>query len=224
MRRVILSHKKKKIKNLIRQRKINLFALLETRVKAQKFCKISQHCFGSWRFANNYNEAVNGRIWLAWDQTIWSVQVQSANVQFLHVMLQHLQEGWSICLIVVYASNDKTERSIAWSLLEQLGASISIPQILTGDFNKIVSNNEKISLAGVSEFHSSGLADFLAIRGLMDLPYQGFLFTWSNQQIGQDHVSCKLDCVLGNEGWFDEHECAMVNFTKDQWQRRPPFR
>lgn len=51
------------IRKFVAERKISLRAILESRVKASKFKKVSVTCFKNWEVLNKYYYAVNERIW-----------------------------------------------------------------------------------------------------------------------------------------------------------------
>jgi len=56
----------KRNKKLLLKNKFEICVLLETRVKAETFKKVSSLMFRDWSVINNYEiDAANGRIWIA---------------------------------------------------------------------------------------------------------------------------------------------------------------
>ena len=60
--------KQKEVVGRVRELKINLVCLIETRVKENKMNAIISRHFQGWQMVHNYSEvAHNGRIWLLWN-------------------------------------------------------------------------------------------------------------------------------------------------------------
>ena len=60
--------KQKEVVGRVRELKINLVCLIETRVKENKMNAIISRHFQGWQMVHNYSEvAYNGRIWLIWN-------------------------------------------------------------------------------------------------------------------------------------------------------------
>ncbi|XP_059629545.1 uncharacterized protein LOC132272405 [Cornus florida] len=82
-----------------------------------------------------------------------------------------------------------------------------------GDFNTIVSINEKNGgsnrlTPAITEFR-----DCLLEAELVDLRYKGIFFTWNNQSFGEACSAKKLDRVLANSFWhsiFPQLECTFL--------------
>ncbi|KAL2900431.1 Ribosomal RNA processing protein 36-like protein [Bienertia sinuspersici] len=52
--------------------------------------------------------------------------------------------------------------------------------------------------------------------GLVDIPYGGHYFTWSNKQMVEDRVVAKLDRVMANEEWMDVFTKANVVYPPEE--------
>lgn len=93
-----------------------------------------------------------------------------------------------------------------WDDLLTLKRFISLPWVIMGYLNVVLSANEKVLEDGSMTDVTSELRDFLDEAGLEDLKFYGQHLTWSNH-----HTWCKLDRVLVNEEWLDayEHFCSL---------------
>ncbi|KAL2923736.1 Photosystem I assembly protein Ycf3 [Bienertia sinuspersici] len=75
--------------------------------------------------------------------------------------------------------------------------------------------------------------------GLIDIPYGGQLFIWSNKQMGEDRVFSKIDRVMANEAWLEtfskvnatflpegisDHCPALVRIMNDDSEGKKPFK
>ena len=54
----------------IRRLKVDLVCLLETKVKEHKMREIIDKWFPGWKIFHNYTQAVNGRIWMLWNDNL----------------------------------------------------------------------------------------------------------------------------------------------------------
>lgn len=67
--------KQKEIKNFLLHHKVDVCALIETRVKVNQFPKAFAKIFKCWQAFHNHDHASNGRIWLAWNPKIVALKV-----------------------------------------------------------------------------------------------------------------------------------------------------
>ncbi|KAH9681142.1 reverse transcriptase domain-containing protein [Citrus sinensis] len=105
----------------------------------------------------------------------------------------------------------------------QCGSGLSSkPWLCFGDFNEILSLNEK---SGGNEKNIRMVSDFReAVRDskLTDLGYKGYQFTWSNGRFGPHFVEERLDIFLCNDEWgnhFQETEGTnLVSVGSDHYR------
>jgi len=80
--------------------------MFETRVKAEKFKKVSGSMFRDWSVINNYGiDAANGRIWIAWNLKNWDVKFDASCAQAIHCEMIHLDSTICFNMVAVYAFN-----------------------------------------------------------------------------------------------------------------------
>ena len=85
----------------------------------------------------------------------------------------------------------------SWTLLKHLHSRSTAPWLCYGDFNEILTMEEKQGglirpLRPMQEFREA-----LLQCGLVDLGFQGNIFTWSNGQEGEGFVQERLDRAYG---------------------------
>ncbi|CAN6580853.1 unnamed protein product [Malus baccata var. baccata] len=108
------------------------------------------------------------------------------------------QSAWH--LFAIYASTDEKKRRDQWMSLSQRISRVGERCLLIGDFNDILSNDEKEggkyrSVASLRDFR-----EFVARNDLMDLGYEGYPFTWrNNRDLGP--IQQRLDRGLASMGW-----------------------
>lgn len=83
----------------------------------------------------------------------------------------------------------------------QLSTQSSLPWLIDGDFNEILSNDEK--KGGLLQFSAlmDAFRDGLSNCELHDLGFTGAPFTWSNQWVDPHTVWCRLDRFCGSGSW-----------------------
>ena len=79
----------------------------------------------------------------------------------------------SFLLTTVYASPNFNKRKIFWDYLQNLATTISLPWVLLGDFNDMLSDDEKLGGLPLNRTHVSTFRACMDNCGLMDLGFQG---------------------------------------------------
>ncbi|XP_038999841.1 uncharacterized protein LOC120125471 [Hibiscus syriacus] len=182
----------------------------ETRVKEDKTNTILKQSFGDWDSCCNYNQAVNGRIWVLWlkslNCTVYSIFDQC-------VSIRAIVGGKVLYISAIYGSNDGVLRRQLWNQLCLMENSVgSDPWLIEGDFNVILNLEE--SSAPVSATLMSDISEFqncVEGLGLSDHSYIDPLFTWSNKQ-HDSFLARKLDRVLTTSGWYESFTDSEVEF------------
>lgn len=141
-----------------------------------------------------------------------------------------------------YGRPEEYRKQESWTLLRHLRTKDSFPWLCLGDFNEILSSEEKQrriprSLRLMEEFRS-----VLLHCELIDLGYNGNIFTWRNGRRGDAYVQERLDRACATNEWRDifpnsklyhlkvaysDHDPIMVNtqaFTQGVHPKKIPKR
>ncbi|XP_059441456.1 uncharacterized protein LOC132173838 [Corylus avellana] len=102
-----------------------------------------------------------------------------------------------------YGHPEITKRKEAWSLLQHLKDFSSRAWLCIGDFNEIVSGEEKSGERKTPRWQMDAFKDTLEVCQLIDLGYTGPLFTWSNKREDRHFTQERLDRALSNLAWTD---------------------
>ena len=76
--------KRRKVKDFISYHKIQLFSLLETRVKRANLGNIYLSLCPDWNLISNHAHHYNGRIIVAWNPHVFTIDVLVMTDQFIH--------------------------------------------------------------------------------------------------------------------------------------------
>lgn len=98
-------YKRKELKNYLKIKNIKLAVIIETGVKEHKVKRVNCHIAPGWEILNNYNDAVNGRIWVIWDPNYYSVTLLKAEAQIIHCSVKDIMKDQECILSVVYGFN-----------------------------------------------------------------------------------------------------------------------
>ncbi|KAK9990782.1 hypothetical protein SO802_025767 [Lithocarpus litseifolius] len=110
-----------------------------------------------------------------------------------------------------YGKPEEHLRHETWDLLKHLSTRTSTPWLCIGDYNKILSAEEKDGrlpkpMHFMREFRST-----LLHCGLIDLGYTGNIFTWDNGREGDDYVQERLDRACATLTWRKQFPYSRVS-------------
>ncbi|XP_070023440.1 uncharacterized protein LOC142179626 [Nicotiana tabacum] len=192
-------YKQKELKKFIRENKVVLIADLENRVKETKAEGIIKKIFNNWRWTANYSQAPGGRIWIAWDQTRVDFKGYEMHQQYIIGEVTERQNGNKFRFGVVYDKHTIQDRKILWEDMKKAIASATDPCVLMGDYNTILTNEDRAKGTPVQEFEVKNFKDFIWRNGLTELKTVGRKYTWTN-----NHVHNKIDRILVIAAWIQK--------------------
>ena len=105
MRSMNNRYKQKEIKLFLQLNIVSLAGLIETRVKEVNAKTTINGIAPGWKSLNNYKEAVNGRIWIIWDDSWYDVNLITSSAQMIHCHINERSKGYQFNLTVVYGFN-----------------------------------------------------------------------------------------------------------------------
>ncbi|GJX12486.1 RNA-directed DNA polymerase, eukaryota [Tanacetum coccineum] len=101
-----------------------------------------------------------------------------------------------LCVISVYAPQELSEKKILWDYIHHLINSWDGECVILGDFNEVRQEQERYGT--VFNVHgANAFTNFITKSGLVDLPLEGYSFTWSHKSASK---MSKLDRFLITEG------------------------
>lgn len=93
-------------------------------------------------------------------------------------------------------------RGKKFGLPKQIGDTMIDPWIVLGDFNTILSVNDRINGLPV---YPSEIVDFqegIAEAGLGQITRKGCSYSWSNNRDATDRIYSRIAWAFGNDNWF----------------------
>uniref|UniRef100_A0A803Q408 Reverse transcriptase domain-containing protein n=1 Tax=Cannabis sativa TaxID=3483 RepID=A0A803Q408_CANSA len=188
------------VKQFIALQKAGLVGLLETRVKSSKLGDLYQRMFQGWCFTSNLAWHKGGRIIIAWNPLLFNITIIKCTSQMIHSHIETLNNRYKFFITFVYGFNDENGRKDLWNDLRSV--SSQEPWLILGDFNDILSKDERIGdKARIST--STTFLECVNDCQISDIKSSGCFFTWSNRQQASDRIYSKIDRVLANQAWLD---------------------
>lgn len=101
----------------------------------------------------------------------------------------------------IYAHNQLQNRIRLWQDLRVLAIGMSEQWVYIGDFNNVLTSDDRIGGNPVLESEYRDLVDMMDEVGLYEVHMTGERFTWSNKH---EHgtIYSRIDRALGNAEWF----------------------
>lgn len=132
----------------------------------------------------------------------------------------------------------KGNRSGVWERLTRIGVNRDAPWFLTGDFNEIVDQSEKLGGALRSDVEGAEFRQMMSDCGLWEIQHKSYKLSWHGVR-NNDLVQCRLDRSLANQEWLhlfpsasarylskgcSDHSPVMNFLDGVEWRKRPMFR
>ncbi|KAJ6874155.1 hypothetical protein NC651_032856 [Populus alba x Populus x berolinensis] len=145
------------------------------------------------------------RIIVFWNPETVKVDMLHFSAQGIHVMVTSLVQQFYFTATFIYGFNTITARRDLWEDLRRWGPDA--PWLLLGDFNSILSQEDKHNGEPVSTYETSDFRNCCSDLGIDDLNSIGSHFTWTN-----GNIWTKIDRFMANNQWFNLQQIAHVHF------------
>ncbi|KAK2649226.1 hypothetical protein Ddye_016715 [Dipteronia dyeriana] len=189
--RVLLKYKQDYSPSIIFliETKPNHIQMEAIRVKLRFVGKLVVNCEGN-----------SGGLCLLWTNTV-NVSLLSFSRFHIDVRVSYWNErDWRF--MGFYGNPDADQQKHGWNLLQRLHGMAQLPWLCSGNFNEILSVDEKLGGLPHSRLIMEIFRDTLEYSGFDDLGFQGLRFTWSNKQTGCDLILKRLDRGVCNSSWY----------------------
>lgn len=190
---------------LMRSHQPIIVVLVKTKISGQRAVDVST-ALGFDRVVRSEAEGFSGRIWLLWDSGSVTLNILTVNNQAIHASVQVNSPHPNWLFSAIYASPNFALRLNLWDHLASFASTHTLPWLVVGDFNDILSSNEKFSSSPSSQRRIVAFRNCIDNCKLLDLGFNGPRFTWTNKR-HNGLVLKRLDRVLCNLSWkhaFDE--------------------
>jgi hypothetical protein len=162
--------------DLKRSHQPTIVVLVETRISGQRAVEVST-ALGFDRVIRSDAEGFSGGIWLLWDSGSVTLDILHVNNQAIHATVQVHHSNPPCLFTAIYASPRFASRLLLWDHLTNFAGTHNLPWMIAGDFNEILTSNEKFSSSPASQRRISCFHNCLDSCNLLDLGFNGPRFT-----------------------------------------------
>jgi hypothetical protein len=153
-----------------------MLVIMETRFNPDKL-KRTFNLLGYDGFIATENSGFSGGIVAVWKVDCFIVNLEIKKFQFLHLKVNYPKSRpWFFTAI--YASPHENNRCSMWNDLKNIASNMKDPWLLAGDFNDILSINEKKGGAPASIRKCNLFKERVDACHLLDVGFVGAKYTW----------------------------------------------
>ncbi|XP_074322934.1 uncharacterized protein LOC141659900 [Apium graveolens] len=113
-----------------------------------------------------------------------------------------------------YGIPDRTRRVESWNMLRDLSVASVLPWCIIGDFNDIVSMDEKRGGQRQPRRLMEGFSEAIMDCGLHDLGFSGDIFTWERSRGKETWIQERLDRGMATSRWTEMFPLAEVKILE----------
>jgi hypothetical protein len=135
--------------------------------------------------------------------------ITNYSLNHIDIEVEDLQRGkWR--LTGFYGYPEGSRRRDSWNLLRQLSNASQLPWCILGDFNDILSTDEKRGRSERPNRLINGFREAVSDAGLVDIHWEGYNFTWFKSLGTERAIEEKLDRAMANNTWCNLFQNAKV--------------
>ena len=185
------------VKDLMKAEPADILMLQETKIEGEALLEISKK-----KWQKNTGKAISARGSSGGIATLWKEDhfrlVNSHNTQhWCFIALKHISSKLTIALFNLYVPVLYSEKKDCWKTLNeflQLNSPNNI--IIVGDLNLVMNEKEKRGGRNSKDQMIQVVEDMIQQWDLLDFKPRKGLYTWTNNRIGEEHISSRLDRLL----------------------------
>lgn len=133
-------------------------------------------------------------------------QVTLLNFSQNHVNLEVVDDMYGSFRHIGFYGYPKRQRRLAfWDFLQSLAVGSNIPWCSVGDFNDMLSQDDKKDSVEHPQHLFKGFRQAIMDCSLHDVPMQGFPYTWERFKGKSNCVEERLDRIFVNDEWLAIH-------------------
>ncbi|XP_075665634.1 uncharacterized protein LOC142635339 [Castanea sativa] len=208
------------LSHLVREKAPNVLFLMETKQMMDEMRKFQADLRYDNLLVVPCVRRADGLAMLWKDEVRLDVQTYCLNHIDAHILTDP-NSPWR--LTGFYGRPEDQRKHESWGLLKHLHSRDIVPWVCIGDYNEILSSLEK---QGHRLRHPRFMDEFrsaLLHCGLVDIGYQGNIFTWRNHKQGEAFVQERLDRACATIVWRELFPQATVRHLQALYSDHDPI-
>ncbi|KAG7563477.1 Zinc knuckle CX2CX4HX4C [Arabidopsis suecica] len=164
-------------------------------------------------------QGLSGGLALFWKEDI-SLEILDSSANLIDVKFKHKQSSFHTTFI--YGPPQKENRGAFWDQLGALGESRDSAWVLTGDFNDILDNSEKIGGPPRHEGSFLHFRSFVSQQGLWDVKHTGDALSWRGMRY-EHFIRSRLDRTIANAAWTEMFPSGWCSYLRYEGSDHRPL-
>ena len=140
------------IQKFLRNKGVNVMAILETKLNTISVEDTMKRNFGNWNFSHNFVSHNAGQIRILWKSDKVTLSVLQSSAQLIHCFIVCKVTGKQFQVSFIYGLQSVMARRSLWINLSNISASLNFPWLLIGGFNSILSPNDRFNGVDISAY------------------------------------------------------------------------
>ncbi|MCH79466.1 endonuclease/exonuclease/phosphatase family protein, partial [Trifolium medium] len=145
-------------------------------------------------------EGRSGGLSVMWKDNI-KCRVLNYSRNFINLVVEEKDEGeWR--LTCYYGYPERVKRRQAWDLLRELRDMSELPWCIIGDFNDLLSQEDKRGNHPHPNSLCNGFRSAVSDCDITDIHLTGYPYTWIKSRGSTSVIEERLDCAMANSTWL----------------------
>ncbi|GAU34899.1 hypothetical protein TSUD_144300 [Trifolium subterraneum] len=207
------------LRNIAQGHQPDILFLSETLSKAQTMERVRV----SLKFNSCLSVDVEGRsggLSVMWRDTI-KCRVMNYSRNFINLVVEDKEEGeWQ--LTCYYGYPERGRRSQAWELLRELRDMSDLPWCIIGDFNDLLSQEDKRGNHPHPNWLCNGFKTAVGDCDFTDIHLEGYPYTWIKSRGSSNVIEERLDRAMANSMWLMKYpDVRLLNLLASHSDHSP---
>ncbi|KAG7593940.1 Ribonuclease H-like superfamily [Arabidopsis thaliana x Arabidopsis arenosa] len=207
-----------RIKEILAEFSPNILFLMETKNQDD----VVSHAFESMGFVHKFTvppQGLSGGLALFWKNDVL-LEILSSSQNFIDSKLKFQNSASFITF--TYGAPQVENRASVWDEISALGAAREDAWLLTGDFNEILDNSEKVGGPVRAEGSFIPFRSFVSQNGLWDVQHVGNMLSWRGQR-HTHFILSRLDRALANVSWSEKYPSGRCRYLRFEGSDHRPL-
>ncbi|KAK2388712.1 hypothetical protein QL285_062362 [Trifolium repens] len=153
-------------------------------------------------------EGRSGGLSVMWKNTI-SCRILNYSRNFINMIVEDTDKAeWR--LTCYYGYPERERRRQAWDLLRNLRDMSELPWCILGDFNDLLSQEDKRGIHPHPNWLCNGFRSAVSDCDLTDIQLEGYPFTWTKSRGSPNIIEERLDRAMANSMWMMNYPNAKL--------------